>query len=480
MDWFTDPDYWLGRMLFQRGLAVLYCVAFVSSALQFRGLIGERGLLPVPRFTAQVAFRRAPSIFQLHYSDRFFAAMAWTGAAGSAAVAAGVPDRLPLWAAMVMWALLWALYLSIVNVGQTWYGFMWEYLLLEAGFLAIFLGNDDVAPPVLVRGLLIWLLFRLEFGAGLIKLRGDSCWRDLTCLYYHHETQPLPGPLSWFFHHLPKPVHRVEAAANHVAQLLVPFALFAPQPAASIAAGLMIITQLWLVASGNFAWLNWLTIALALSAIGGLQVTGALGLPPAPRFAAAPVWFEGLVLAVAALVVVLSYWPVRNLLSRSQVMNASFTPLHLVNTYGAFGSVGRTRYELIVEGTDEPEITEETVWKEYVFKGKPGGMRRLPPQVAPYHLRLDWLMWFAALSPVYAAGWLPALLLALLENNPAVLRLLRRNPFPGSPPAFVRICLYEYRFTSWSELRANGAWWSRTFLGESVPAVAKRQPVSSA
>ncbi|MFD8396169.1 lipase maturation factor family protein [Streptomyces sp. NPDC059680] len=218
---------------------------------------------------------------------------------------------------------------------------------------------------------------------------------------------------------------------------------------------------------------------LAPSAIGGSQVTGALGLPPAPRFAAAPVWFEGLVLAVAALVAVLSYWPVRNLLSRSQVMNASFTPLHLVNTYGAFGSVGRTRNELIVEGTDEPEITEETVWKEYVFKGKPGGMRRLPPQVAPYHLRLDWLMWFAALSPVYAAGWLPSLLLALLENNPAVLSLLRRNPFPGSPPAFIRICLYEYRFTSWSELRANGAWWSRTFLGEYVPAVAKRQPVSS-
>ncbi|MGW7817611.1 lipase maturation factor family protein [Streptomyces puniciscabiei] len=479
MDWFTDPDYWLSRMFLQRGLAVLYCVAFVSSALQFRGLIGERGLLPVPRFTAQVPFRRAPSIFQLHYSDRFFAGAAWTGAAASAAVAAGAPDRVPLWAAMAMWALLWALYLSIVNVGQTWYGFMWEYLLLEAGFLAIFLGNDTVAPPVLVRWLLLWLLFRLEVGAGLIKLRGDSCWRDLTCLYYHHETQPMPGPLSWFFHHLPKTVHRVETAANHVAQLLVPFALFAPQPAASIAAGLVITTQLWLVASGNFAWLNWLTIVLALSAIGGPQVTGVLGLPPAPRFAAAPVWFEGLVPAVAALVVVLSYWPVRNLLSRSQVMNASFTPLHLVNTYGAFGSVGRIRRELIIEGTDEREITGATVWKEYVFKGKPGDTRRLPPQVAPYHLRLDWLMWFAALSPVYAAGWLPALLVALLENNPAVLRLLRRNPFPASPPAFVRICLYEYRFTHWSELRTTGAWWRRTFLGEYVPAVAKRELVST-
>ncbi|MFI6494814.1 lipase maturation factor family protein [Streptomyces sp. NPDC050564] len=478
MEWFTDPNFWLTRMLFQRGLAVLYCVAFIGSALQFRGLIGQRGLLPVPCFTARVPFRRAPSIFQLHYSDRFFASVAWTGAAGSAAVAAGAADLVPLWAAMAMWALLWVLYLSIVNVGQTWYGFMWEYLLLEAGFLAVFFGNDDVAPPVLVRWLMVWLLFRLEFGAGLIKLRGDRCWRDLTCLYYHHETQPMPGPLSWFFHHLPRPVHRVEVAANHVAQLVVPFALFTPQPVASIAAGLVITTQLWLVASGNFAWLNWLTIMLALSAIGGSPVTHALGLPAPPRFAAAPAWFESSVVAMAALVVVLSYWPARNLLSRSQVMNASFTPLHLVNTYGAFGSVGRTRYELIAEGTAETQITEGTVWKEYAFKGKPGNPRRLPPQVAPYHLRLDWLMWFAALSPLYAAAWFPALLLALLENNPAVLRLLRRNPFPGSPPVFVRIRLYEFHFTSWSELRATGAWWNRTLVGEFVPPVAKREELS--
>ena len=176
-------------------------------------------------------------------------------------------DLVPLWAAMLMWLVLWLLYLSIVNVGQTWYGFGWESLLLEAGFLAIFLGNDETAPPLLVLLLARWLLFRVEFGAGLIKLRGDPCWRDLTCLYYHHETQPMPGPLSWFFHHLPKPLHRVEVAGNHFAQLVVPFALFAPQPVASVAAAIVIVTQLWLVLSGNFAWLNWVTIILAFSAI---------------------------------------------------------------------------------------------------------------------------------------------------------------------------------------------------------------------
>lgn len=173
----------------------------------------------------------------------------------------------PLGAAMGMWAVLWLLYLSIVNVGQTWYSFGWESLLLEVGFLAVFLGNARVGPPVLVLWLLRWVAFRVEFGAGLIKMRGDPCWRRLTCLYHHHETQPMPGPLSWFFHHLPKRVHRVECAANHVTQLVVPVLLFTPQPVASYAAGIIVATQLWLVLSGNFAWLNWITITVALSAV---------------------------------------------------------------------------------------------------------------------------------------------------------------------------------------------------------------------
>ncbi|MEU6092728.1 lipase maturation factor family protein [Streptomyces sp. NPDC047085] len=472
MEWFTNADYWLSRFVFQRGLAAVYGVAFVSCALQFRALIGERGLLPIPRFLASVPFRKAPSIFQWHYSDRFFALVAWTGAALSAAVAAGAADLVPLWAAMLMWFTLWALYLSIVNVGQTWYGFMWEMLLLEAGFLAIFLGNDEVAPPALVLGLLIWLLFRLEFGAGLIKLRGDPCWRDLTCLYYHHETQPMPGPLSWFFHHLPRPVHRAEVVANHLAQLGAPLALFAPQPVAGWAAAFIVATQLWLVASGNFAWLNWLAILLAVSAIDSVRAAHLLPLPEQPpAFGATPAWYVVLVLAVTALVAVLSYWPVRNLFSRHQRMNASFNPLHLVNTYGAFGSVSRVRYEVVIEGTDEADLTDQTQWKEYEFKGKPGDKRRLPPQVAPYHLRLDWLMWFAALSPVYATEWFTTLLVRLLDNDAATLRLLRRNPFPTAPPTFLRARLYAYRFTTWPELRRTGAWWHRTLVQDYLPPV---------
>ncbi|MFE1266796.1 lipase maturation factor family protein [Streptomyces sp. NPDC058758] len=465
MEWFTAPELWMGRTVFQRGLAVLYCVAFLSAALQFRALIGERGMLPVPAYLRRTTPLRSPSLFHWRYSDRLFATVAWSGAALAAALAAGAGDAVPLPVAMLGWLALWGLYLSIVNVGQTWYAFGWESLLLETGFLAVFLGNDDVAPPLLVLLLLRWLLFRVEFGAGLIKIRGDACWRQLTCLCHHHETQPMPGPLSWFFHRLPRPLHRVEAAANHVVQLGVPFFLFAPQPVASVAAGLMIATQLWLVLSGNFAWLNWLTIVLAAPA---LDLSAFAGDHPRPD---PPLWYAVLVVALTALVLVRSHRPVRNLLSRHQSMNRSYDPFHLVNTYGAFGTVGRVRDEIVVEGTTDETPGPDTEWREYGFKGKPGDPRRWPRQFAPYHLRLDWLMWFAALSPGYARAWFGAFVERLLAADRDTLRLLAHDPFAGAPPVHVRARLYRYRFSTWGELRATGAWWQRRLVREYLPPV---------
>ena len=475
MEWFGAPDYWFARQVVQHGVAAIYLIAFVAAARQFRALIGEQGMLPVPRFVARVSFRRAPSISHLHYSDRFFGVVCWLGAGLSAGIVAGVADLVTLWAAMVMWLVVWVLYLSVVNVGQRWYGFGWESILLEAGFLAIFLGNDRTAPPLLVIWMVRWLLFRVEFGAGLIKLRGDRCWRDLTCLYYHHETQPMPGPLSWFFHHLPKPLHRIEVAGNHFGQILVPFGLCAPQPVASVAGAIVIVTQSWLLVSGNFAWLNWLTIILAFSAIDHSAAAALLPLPNRPALAALaepPVWFAALVIALTVLVVFLSIWPVRNMISTHQRMNMSYNPYHLVSTYGAFGGISRVRLEVVIEGTDDQEITEQTVWKEYEFRGKPGNLRRLPRQWAPYHLRLDWMMWFAAISPRYASDWLIPFVARLLRNDRATLRLLRHNPFPESPPRYVRAQLYEYRFTTWRELIQERAWWRRALRGEYLPPVA--------
>jgi hypothetical protein len=455
----------------QHLLGGVYLVAFLSAAHQFRALLGENGLMPIPRFLASRRFFEAPSVFHLHYSDRWFSTVAWGGAALSLAALLGCTDLLPLWAAMVGWGALWALYLSIVNVGQLWYAFGWESLLLEAGFLAIFLGPGSVEPPAPVLWLLCWLLFRVEFGAGLIKLRGDRAWRDLTALYYHHETQPLPGPLSAYFHQLPRVLHRVEVVANHGTQLVVPFALFAPQPVADVAAVIIVVTQGWLMFSGNFAWLNLVTITLAFAAMDNALLRWVIPVPLPSMQEVGPA-FGAVVLGVTIAMVVLSYWPVRNMIGPRQVMNRSFNKWHLGNTYGAFGGITRTRYEVIVEGTQDPEGASG--WREYGFKAKPGDPMRRPPQIAPYHLRLDWAMWFCAIAPGYGRGWWSRFLLALLLNDPHVLGLMRDNPFPHEPPVFVRARLFHYRFSTRAERRSTGAWWVRTPVSDYYPAVAEQ------
>jgi hypothetical protein len=472
VEWLAAPDHWIVRLVFQRALGLIYLDAFLVALFQFRGLLGERGMLPIPRFVAAVPFRASPSIFHWRYSDRLFALVSWSGIALSVAAIAGVPDLIPAPLAMLVWAALWALYLSIVNVGQTWYSFGWETLLLEVGFLSIFIGNAQLTPAWPLMVLLVWILFRVEFGAGLIKMRGDRCWRDLTCLYYHHETQPMPNPLSWWFHHLPKPLHRVEVLGNHFAQLVVPWLLFFPQPIGSFAAVVVLVTQGWLVLSGNFAFLNVLTMLLAIPALDDARLGAIVPIAPAPT--ELPGWYAAVVVLVSALVLALSYRPARNLFSRRQLMNSSFDPLHLVNTYGAFGSITKERYEVIVEGTDERVLTPSTVWREYEFKGKPGDVMRRPAQYAPYHLRLDWLMWFAAMSSPMYHEWFVPLVAKLLEADRDVLALLRGDPFGGARPTFVRARLFLYRFTTPTERRETGAWWHRTYVSEYLRPVTLR------
>src|SRR5437660_24327 len=311
MDWLQASDYWLTRLVIERALGVIYCVAFLVALNQFRPLLGEKGLLPVPLFLSRVSFLQAPSLFHLRYSDPLLLGVAWSGVLLSLAVVAGIPDVAPPWLAILIWFALWVLYQSIVNVGQIFYAFGWETLLLEAGFLAIFLGAGPTVPAWPLILLFRWLVFRVEFGAGLIKLRGDRCWRDLTCLYYHHETQPMPNPLSWWFHNLPKPLHRVEVAANHAVQLVVPFLLFAPQPIADGAGAIIVVTQAWLIVSGNFSWLNFITVTAAISAFDDRFLRAVLPLSPPHTLANEPGWHHALVIALAAAVVVLSAWPVR-------------------------------------------------------------------------------------------------------------------------------------------------------------------------
>jgi hypothetical protein len=469
MTWDTG-DYWLTRLIFQRALGIVYLIAFLCALNQFRPLLGERGLLPVPLFVKQVTFRESPSLFLFLPKDWAFTTAAWLGIVLSSLVIVGIAERYASWLNALIWGLMWVLYISFVNVGQTFYAFGWESILLEGGFLAMFLGARTVQTPLITIYLLRWLEFRIMFGAGLIKMRGDPCWRNLTCLDYYYETQPIPNPLSWYFHWGPQWTHRAGVAFNHFAELIVPFCYFLPQPFATIAAVITIVFQGGIFFSGILSWLNFLTMVLAIPAIDGRYLAAILPMRHADVTAPSLV-FKSLAVSLAILVCWLSIAPVRNMLSPNQIMNTSFNAYHLVGTYGAFGGITRQRFEVVVEGTTDSTLTASTQWKEYEFKGKPNDPTRMPPQIAPYHLRLDWLMWFAAMSNYSDYPWFVNFMAKLLDGDKPVLSLLKSNPFQDRPPQYVRAELYEYEFATPETRRKTGQWWVRTLAGLYFPPV---------
>ena len=501
-----QTSYWLTRFWFQRSLGTIYLLGFLIAANQFRALCGADGILPVRLFLKRVNFWDAPSLFWLNSSDTAFLVAAIAGVVLSVLALSGLSDAFDgvfgyVFSAFV-WISLWMLYLSFVNVGQTFYGFGWETLLLEVGFLAIFLGPAAAAPPVIVIWLLRWVLFRMMFGAGMIKIRGDECWRDLTCMNYHWETQPSPNPLSWYFHQMPEWANKFAVLFNHFVELVVPFFFFGPRLLRQGAGLLTIAFQGILILSGNLSWLNYITIVIAISCFddsflpavpafmesfykilgGNLGVTESFGAAGNAAALSAVVsggsgfflWISGgmpslLIYGLTALIFVLSIQPTMNLFSRAQVMNSSFDPLHLVNTYGAFGSITRVRNEVVIEGTDDAVITPNTEWKEYLFKGKPSEVDRMPPLISPYHLRLDWQMWFAAMSPYWQHPWILNFIAKLLEGNSQVAGLLRVNPFPDHPPRYIRATLYEYHF-------GKTTWWQRKRVASYLPPLSLNDP----
>jgi hypothetical protein len=445
------------RSLFTRSLAFLYFIAFLNAFNQFPALLGDDGFLPVKNWTKMLTWKEFPSIFFWKYSDGLLRGICSFGMIAALYLTAfGTTSYL---FHIFLWLILYGLYLSIVNVGQIFYGFGWESMLLEAGFFAAFLGPEESMPvwiPILV---LKWMLFRTELGAGLIKMRGDPCWRDLTCLYYHHESQPMPNPLSRFFHHGPKWFHKGGVIFSHFVQLIVPFFIFFPSPVSNVAGALIIIHQLILVVSGNYAWLNWLTIVLAILCFQDPYT--AVSEPPPD------IYFYGMI-PFGVWVCALSIEPARNLWAKRQKMNYCWNRWHLVGAYGAFGSVTKERYEIVIEGEKNGE------WKEYEFRGKPGNINRVPGIFAPYHLRLDWLMWFLPFSvrvsekKIYVSGyepWLIRFVLKLLLGDQKTLKLIALDPWHGDKPDRIRAKFYQYHFTSQGE---KGIW-RREFIDHYLP-----------
>ena len=479
--------YWLTRFVFLRFLGLVYFFAFLCALGQFLPLVGEHGLLPAHAFLEALGDARGsgaswmlPTLFWLDASDAAMRAAIWAGLALSLALLCGLANVPSL-------AALWLLYMSLVHVGQIFYGYGWEILLLEAGFLAIFMAPlwragpfpERSPTPEIVVWLLRWLVFRVMLGAGLIKLRGDPCWRDLTCLVYHYETQPIPNPLSWYFHHLPGWFHAAEVLFNHVVELALPWLVFGPRRARHAAGVLLVAFQLLLILSGNLSFLNWLTIAICIPCFDDRLLAGLLPGRLAARAEAlrdhelSRARFSATA-ALAVVVGLLSFNPVANMLSPGQVMNTSFDPLHLVNTYGAFGSVGRVRHEVVLQGTNDPQPDASARWFDYELPCKPGDVERVPCVTSPYHRRLDWQMWFAAMSDAESEPWLIRVVDKLLQGDAGTLSLFASGRLPAQPPRFVRAELFRYEFTRPGE---GPAWWRRTHVRMYLPALSADDPV---
>jgi hypothetical protein len=481
-------QYWLTRFVILRLLGCVYAVAFLAAALQIVPLIGSHGLLPLDLFldrvvvalgSASAGFFRLPSLFWLGHSDAALVTFAWAGFGLSCVVIGGYANA-------VIMLVLWAIYLSIVHIGQDWYGYGWEIQLTETGFLAIFLcplldGRPFPKRPTsqVVIWLFRWLIFRIMLGAGLIKLRGDSSWRDLTALYYHFETQPIPNPLSRWFHFLPRPILKAGVLFNHFAEVIAPWFAFYPRIARHIAGVVMVLFQLVLILSGNLSFLNWLTIVPALACFDDSFWAKVLPSVLVRRSSAAAesaqpsLPMQRISWAVAAVIGLLSLQPVVNMVSSHQIMNTSFDPLDLVNTYGAFGSVGQERLNVVFEGTDAHVLDDQTQWKAYPYIALPVEADERPRQIAPYQPRLDWQMWFAAMGTPNQYPWTLNLIWKLLHNDPAALSLFRVNPFPQKAPRYIRAMLYRYKF---ARPGPDRRWWTREEIGLWLPPLSVDDP----
>jgi predicted DCC family thiol-disulfide oxidoreductase YuxK len=490
------PDYFLTRWIFLRALGLVYLVAFVSLWTQISGLIGHNGILPTDQFMSAVQqhcdargiglerFHLLPTLCWFNSSDSFLNFQCATGTIFSVLLFFGIAPAPCL-------ALLWLLYLSLATVGQDFLGFQWDYLLLEAGFLAIFFAplqwlpkfSREAPPSKIVLWLLRLLLFKLIFSSGCVKLLSDDpSWRNLTALTFHYQTQPLPTWIGWYANQLPLWFQKFSCAAMFAIELGTPCLIFTPRRIRFLGCAAIVFLQILILLTGNYTFFNFLTLALCLLLLddfilqqilqSGFRRLFSFNLQPStskrcrrwPKTAIIPLAAVALAISLFQMI---SMFAVRsNLLFPIAITDEWLQPLRTINSYGLFALMTTERREIIVEGSNDG-----TNWLAYEFKYKPGDVNRRPRFVEPFQPRLDWQMWFAALGNVQQSPWFGNFCERLLQGSPEVLALLDKNPFPKHPPRFIRAELYDYHFTSPAERRTTGAWWKRKPIGEYLPPV---------
>jgi predicted DCC family thiol-disulfide oxidoreductase YuxK len=462
--------------LFLRLLGFVYLIAFLSFGVQAAGLIGARGISPLPEFLDaarqyfEIArFWNVPTLFWLQSSDAMLRTVWIAGAAFSVLMVVGVNSR-------AVRIALFVLYLSLVVAGQEFMGYQWDALLLEAGFLAIFLGSS-----ALIIKLFRWLLFRLMFLSGAVKLLShDPAWHSFAALPVHYETQPLPTPLAWYFYQLPAWFQHFSVGFVFFVELFVPILILAPRRLRMWAAAMITLLQILIALTGNYAFFNLLTVTLCLFLLDDAFVRRLLPQGIVHRRSQAfpdgsqRIWMRRFCIVVYALILFVSGFEMMGMFSGihwppAQKLTAAIAPFEIVNTYGLFAVMTTTRPEIIIEGSSDGET-----WVAYEFRYKPVDPDRQPPWVAPHQPRLDWQMWFAALGDYRSNRWILQFMARLLEGSPEVLGLLRSNPFPTAPPRYLRAALYQYHFTDPEQRRKTANPWRRELIGEYVPVISLR------
>ena len=473
--------YVLSAWVYLRAMGLIYMAAFVSLGMQIKGLVGQRGILPAGEFLESNRLTKSDRCFALYptlcwwnTSDRFLQLLCWGGAVLAAMLVMGV-------APVPILIILWVAYLSLFTVSRVFLGYQWDVLLLEMGFLAIFIAPFDLAPHWppryepwnAVRWLHYWLLFRLMFASGVVKLRsGDATWRSLTALQFHYETQPLPNRVSWYVHQLPSWFHKMSAVLMFAIELGLPFLIFAPPPFRYVAAWGIIVLMLLIMITGNYCFFNLQGLALCALLFDDAAWNTIFHIPiaywRAVVISSVPMnWPIVIIILVQLLILILSAdrmlrlfrikfeWP-----AQVEKILAATQPFGLVNNYGLFAVMTTERPEIIVEGS-----RDGVNWLPYEFKWKAEDVKRAPGICIPHQPRLDWQMWFAALGGSRVAPWFDHFRTRLLEGSPEVLALLKKNPFPDQPPRFVRAVYYDYRFTDKETRLRSGDWWKRERRG---------------
>ena len=473
-----------------RVLGVTYLIAFLSFGVQILGLIGKNGILPLQDLlqaaSAQLGPERYwafPTLFWFNASDRVLQFLPVAGAVLSMALIGGFAQVPALF-------LLWLFYLSLVTSGQDFMAFQWDNLLLETGFLAIFLAplgilpasDRNSSPPKFTVWLCRWLLFRLMFSSGVVKLAsGDETWRALTALNFHYETQPLPTQLAWYFHQAPAWFQKFSVLVTFLVELGFPFLIFGPRLVRLFACGALVSFQLLIALTGNYCFFNLLAIALCLFLIedadwpgrgcgqaAEIPVADSRGMRRWPIWVIAPI--AGLILMVSGMQMVRLFRVRVNWFPPFVGLYQVVAPFRTVNSYGLFAVMTTARSEIVIEGSKDG-----VAWLAYEFKWKPGDLKRRPRFVAPHQPRLDWQMWFAVLGNYRENPWFMNFLVRLLEGSTDVLSLMKSNPFPESPPRFIRAVVYDYHFTDPATRRSHGTWWRREKRGLYCPVASLRE-----